>query len=295
MRPLFLRAFLPLAALSSFSLALPSTAQEKTAASETQPHILTVGGRDLKVPNPAGYVRCDGINTTWDQAIRSILPASNRMLATFGTTEDQGKIRDGEPTNYERNFNIQSVRSIENREIGERTFAGMRGEVQKEIMAMRSKLDAEMKRLADQGNKQMSKDFGVDVALSISDTAVLGFFEETDTSIGFTMVMNVGVGTGNEREVSKGIVACLMVPVNGRVVNLYSSDSYQGPEDQKEVESTVKSWRDAILAVNPRVQGPAAGFDFEKLGTFIGIGVGAGLGYALVLWLVKKLRPSKTA
>lgn len=254
---------------------------------------ITVGGRLLKIPAPVGFVRADGVDATWDKALSSMLPASNRMLATYGSPEDVELIRKGTPSDYERNFNIQTVKSAETLEIGERTFAGMREEVKKGINNLRSQLDAEMKKLTDQGNQKFEKDFGVDRALSISDTAVLGYFEETETSIGFTMVMKVGVAGQTGREESRGVVACLMTPVNGRLVNLYSTANYAGEADQKEVESTVKAWRDAIQAINPKVLGTHSPTSAERIGQSVGIGVGAGLFYGVFLWISKKMKRRK--
>ena len=258
------------------------------------PALVEVGGRTLKVPAPEGYVRCDGVNMTWDQAMNSLMPASNRMLATFGTQQDQDLIRKGTPSDYPRNFNIQVVRSIESMEIGQRTFAEMRGEIQKEVQKAMASIEADLKKITDQSNKQFTDNFGVDVALSITDTAVLGFFEDTENSLGFTMAMKVGSKDNGETVSNRAVVACLMAPVNGRAVNLYSTAPYTGKADIAEVEKSVLAWRDAIQAVNPRLQGPAAGFDWQHLRLTTAIGAGIGLIVGLGFWILGKSKRSKS-
>jgi hypothetical protein len=281
-----------LIAVILLSLSLGTSLRAEEAASDST--LFEIGGRNLRIPPPAGFVRCDGINENWDTGFTSILPPSNRLLATYGSPEDQDLIRKSSPPDYSRNFNIQTVRSVESREIGERTFAGLRNEVKKGIDDMRTKLDTELKKLTDQSNKKMSADYGVYNALEISDTVILGYFEESDTSIGFTMVMKVGLGKGDNREVTHGVVACLMTPVNGRLVNLYSSATYKGKEDQLLVEKTVKEWRDSIQAVNPKVEGPTVGFDSERLGFMVGIGAGVGLFIGLFRLISKKMKGPKS-
>lgn len=257
----------------------------------TGPYVLEVGGRPVKVPPPAGFVRCDGINKEWDKAMSSLLPVSNRMLATFGTAEDQELLRKNTPSDYERNFNIQTLRTTENMEIGERTFSGLRSEMKKGLEDMQTKLEGELKKLAGQGNKYMQDAHNVDLALKISDTAMLGFFEDTASSLGFSMAIKMGMtGADGKREESRAVGACLMLPVNGRLVMLYSTAPYTGQTAQIEAETTVKSWRDSILAVNPRVAGPAAGFDWEKVGQSTAIGAGIGLVIGLLAWIGKKFK-----
>lgn len=260
-------------------------------AQSPEPFNLEIGGRTVKVPAPAGFVRCDGIDEKWDNAMKSVLPASNRMLATFGTAEDQDLLRKGTPSDYLRNFNIQTIRTTESLEIGERTFSDLRGQIKKELLAMQSKIETEVKKLAGQGNKHLQDNYGVNAALSISDTAVLGFFEETGASLGFTMVMKVGISTPDgKREESRAVGACVMAPVNGRLIALYSTAPYTGEPSQKEVESTVQAWRDAIVAINPKVQGPAGGFDWEKVLRQTIIGAGIGLLVGIGMWVAKKFK-----
>lgn len=280
--------------LQTFSALFASLVWVSSLSAQTispEPLVLPVGGRDIKVPAPAGYVRCDGIDANWDNAMKSLLPASNRMLATFGTAEDQDLLRKGTPSDYSRNFNIQTIRATESLEIGERTFSDLRGQMKKELLAMQSKMETEVKKLAGQGNKHLQDNYGVNAALSISDTAVLGFFEETATSLGFTMVMKVGIDTEDgKREESRAVGACLMTPVNGRLVALYSTAPYTGEPSQKEVESTVQAWRDAVVAINPKIKGPAAGFDWEQVIRQTVIGGGIGLLVGIGIWIAKKFK-----
>ncbi len=257
------------------------------------PVVIDVGGRPIKLPEPAGFVRCDGISKDWDFGMSSLLPASNRLLATFGTQADQDELGKGEVPDYSRNLNAQVTRSLETMEIGERTFSGMRAGIKAEIDKALVNLEAEMKKITEASNKMFNKNFGADAALSITDTAVLGYFEDTDSSLGFTMAMNVSAK--GDSKPSRSIAACLMIPINGRGVNLYSTAPYRQESDRQEVETSVKAWRDAILAVNPKVRGPAAGFDWEKVASSAGAGAGIGLVFGFFAWISKKWKGRKTA
>ena len=248
-------------------LATETVAEETKAASEAETSTMDVGGRRIIVPNPpGGFVRVDGVNEAWDKTVGSMLPATNRLLGMYASREALEELRRGAAADTDRNFNIQIMKSLEAREIGERTFSDLRHEIRGSLDEMSAKLDAELKKLTDHGNRKLEKNLGVNAALSISNTAVLGVFEESTTALGFSMAMKVGVSTEKNREESRSVVACLMVPVNGRLVNLYATAPFHDKADQDQAETAVKAWRDSLVAANPRVEGPAGGFDWTKVG-----------------------------
>jgi len=242
-----------------FLLLIPFLAAAVSATSRAAPPVDTVpvGFLKIKVPPPAGFVRCDGIFAEWDKSMQSFLPAMNRLLATYGTPEDQAALGAGKAPDYSRNCNIQITRSFENQEIGERTFAGFREDMKSELLKMKSDIERQLQQLASDGSVRLNKGNGTDIALSISDTAFLGIFEDSDSALGFTMAMNAKVksGSGGE-EKSRLVAAAMMSPVNGRLVNFYATLPYSGEADRIAAEKIVTGWREAVVAANPRVAGP---------------------------------------
>lgn len=250
---------------------------------------LEVGGRKIAVPAPPGFVRSDGVNAMLDKAAAALLPASNRSLISFSTKEDVEILAKGEMPHSKRSFNIQIVRSIENREIGEKTFADVREEARRGLEAMRANLDAEVKKLVASGNLKLSKEAGAEVALSISDTAMLGFFDEAPSSLGFTMGMKIAAKSDGNTPPQRRLAAAVMTPVNGRLLNLYAYADYDSEADRQWAEKAVTAWRDAIRDANPKVQGPSGGgFDFSRIlrSALIGGAIGGAIG--LVRWLSKR-------
>ncbi len=269
--------------LTSGSLGVAEPQQAETAS-------VTVGGKKIAFPAPQGYVRCDGLNAEWDAATTAVLPASNRRLVAFATPEEAAAIRDNQATGAVRNFNSQIVRNLENQEIGDRTFEQVRSGARAELEKMKTQLDEEIKRLVQEGNQRLNDQLGLDAALSISDSAILGFFEDTPTSLGFTMAMNVSLANELGAKPEKWVVAAVMTPVHGRLINLYANSPFKGEEDRKWVEQAAASWRDAVVAANPRVAGPIAG-GFDIAGTIRSGLIGGVLGGIVggVLWLFKKV------
>ena len=240
-----------------------------------------MGGRGLKLPAPAGYERIDGLNPETDRMVEGMLPATNRYAARFdppkGATPEQG-----------RSFNVQVMRAVENKEIGERTFSGMKQETKAEIDKAQATIRQEVAKLSGKAEKALQDATDADAALSLSDVAVLGCFDESPGSLGFTMAMNMAAKAGDKTIKGKMVVAGMLVPVNGRLLYLYANSNFNSPADRAWAEQAVTTWRDVIVAANPRVEGPAAGFDFTRVGRSGLIGAVIGGVVAVIAMLFKK-------
>lgn len=281
---------LPAVFLSYCLTLLVVTGMAAAASDPGAPLTLTIGGRPIVIPLPAGHARCDGISPEWDRAVASMLPASNRMLANFGSPDDQAAIRDGEIAPYLKSLNVQIMRSVENVEVDERTFDSVREENRKELENMKASIEAEVNKSITAGGRQLSEDLGVDLQLSVGDMAMLGIFEDSPTSLGFTMAMTTTVQAAGGEEKSRNVVSALLVPVNGRLLYLYSNSGYENEADRLAVESSVKAWRDAIVAANPRVKGSFLGSLTKGVGKSAAIGAIAGGIVAILAVLYRRFK-----
>ena len=269
---------------------LGATGMIAAATEPAAPVTLTIGGRSIVIPLPAGHVRCDGISPEWDRAVAGMLPASNRMLANFGSPEDHAAIRDGEIAPYLKSLNVQISRAIENVEVDERTFDKIRQQNRKEVENLKASIQAEVNKAIQAGGRQLSEDLGVDLQFSVGDMAMLGIFEDSPTSLGFTMAMTTTIEAADGAEKSRDVVAALLVPVNGRLLYLYSNSSYKDDTDRLAVESSVKAWRDAIVAANPRVKGSFLGSLTKGVGKSATVGAIAGVIVALLAVVYRRFK-----
>jgi len=263
-----------------FSSLLTSHGQE--AAKSSAREEVTVGGRTLKLPAPVGFERIDGLNPEVDRMVEGMLPATNRYLARFNPPKNTTSSED-------RSFNVQVLRSVENREIGDRTFSGMKQETKAELDKAQESIRQEIAKLSGKAEKAFQDATDADAALSLSDVVVLGSFDDSPNSLGFTMALNIAAKAGDKTIKSKGVVASMLVPVNGRLINLYANAEFNSAADRAWAEQAVTAWRDAVVAANPRVEGPAAGgFDFTRVGRSGLIGGIVGGVVAVIALLFKK-------
>jgi len=253
-----------------------------TAAMSASREEVTVGGQTIRLPAPAGFERVDGLDAEADRMIESLLPDSNRYLARFKPIKPND-------LGTERSFNAQVLKSLEDREIGDRTFSEMKQSTKKELDQARDALRQEIAKAASNAEKVLQDATSAEAALSVSDVAVLGYFDDSPSSLGFTMALNFATKTGDTSTKSKGVIASMIVPVNGRLIYLYANADFHSEADRQWAEKAVTSWRDVVVASNPRLEGPPAStsiFDGIRRSTIIGAIVGALVG--LIAMLFKK-------
>lgn len=240
-----------------------------------------VGGRAIRLPAPAGFERIDGLNPDEDRKVGAMLPATNRYLARYRApktrTADEG-----------RSFNAQVLRNIESREIGTRTFGQLKQQTKGEIEQAQQTLRQELAKATGKDAKALP-DSAVAEALSVSEIVVLGWFTETPNSLGFTVAMNGAEKADEPNAKTKVVSATMIVPVNGRLIYLYANADFKSEADRKWAEQAVTAWRDAVLAVNPRVEGPDVSSSiFDGVGRTALIGAIVGGLAAVIAMLLKK-------
>src|SRR5688572_2247170 len=118
-------------ALFTFVCLCTATMAPASPSAPDEASIVIAGLRNITLPPPAGFVRCDGINKDFDARMAGFLPPGNRMLAYYASREDQDNIRNGTGGRHARSLNLQVAWEVENMEIGERTFAGSRDALKK--------------------------------------------------------------------------------------------------------------------------------------------------------------------
>lgn len=239
---------------------------------------IDVGGASIQIPVPDGFVRVDGVLPRWDTATAAFISPQNRRALVLGAPDDLKALQAGEAPAFPRSFNVQVARGTERQEFGERTFRDARAGIKTGIDQVRQQLQTVAASVAAQGNERFAPE-NVDEALRLSDTAFVGYFRDTSTALGVTMAMKIAGGGTAEPE--RVVVALVMTPVNGRLLNLYANARYTNEADRAWAERAVSAWADAAVAANPRVSGPrGAPFDWATAAQLAAFAVAA---LALVL------------
>lgn len=272
---------------SSFSILLAVAVVALCSNVVAADAVVSVGGRSITLPALPGYERVDGQDPKMDQMRNDLLGGTNRYVARFEPTA-------GSPdAEHDRELTVQVMKSIERQEIGERTFSEVRDQMRREFKAAIDEVVTKLGPQMQASGKKAGENLGVEMALSASDMAVLGIFDDSSNSLGFTMAMKVNAKVGEKVETQKLVTAGMTIPVNGRLLYLYAVSDFDDNADREWAEKSVMAWRDTVLAANPRIEGPSASlFDWYQVGRSAGIGAAIGGLVGLFSWLAKKKKAS---
>jgi hypothetical protein len=94
----------------------------------------------------------------------------------------------------------------------------------------------------------MKEEHGIEYELNVSGTAFVGYFEDSDTSLGFSMALKTKEKDDEGNEVTERTLAAVMLaPVNGRLLSFSAFYPCEKEADRKAAEKAVAVWRDAPL------------------------------------------------
>ena len=247
--------------------------------------------RNVRFPAPSGFESV--FNADWDfpSYLRAATPnpnASNTCLLLFkplkNNLSDKG-----------RSFSVQVQRAFDHREIGERITCDISYPVRAVVARQKLRRTDQLEGKADTNILNAEK------ALKQHGAEILGIFEDSPVSLGFTMTMEVANKIENEATKTQKVYAIIMMPMGGGLIQLYAETEYISESDRRWAESTVRAWRKNILAFNPPVKsGATYGSDprfegFEPvpfmggvLGTVVSV-------FVTLLQLFEKRRASRAA
>ncbi len=258
-------------------------AQVTADAPAEAPHTIAVGGRDLLVPNPEGFERCDGVDSEYDGIIESYIAATNRLLANFLVPEEVEMLRGMETPQGDRTFNLQTLRKLENLNFGPSDTKSLLAQSRGEIKKQKDEIEALTNSAVKAGNDKLKETYGTDVELSLSGTTILDFFEDSDTALGFGIVSNLTVDDETERV----ITAAMMTTVNGRLLYFYATSPFRTNADREWAETKVRDWARATVAANPSAANTGVFGIFSRIGSPAIVGGVVGAIAAVIIVVVK--------
>lgn len=291
-RPTFrVSSRLPLHLLALVMMAAAVTAQEVPAV-----HEVKVGPQSIRIPAPAGFERMDGIDARQDEVAAEFAGATNRRLIMFGTPAAVAALRRGEAPLSPRNFNAQTLRSLEHRALTSVQFESLRAQAESELGTLGKRMDAVLGRTMDNAAKSLSEKLQESVEVKVGTPVPLGTFERTRDSLGFSMLIKSELSIAGKETAGLSVVACMIVRVRDRCLYLYATSDRRSAEDEKWVKEEVLRWRDAIFAANGQADAPASSsvsrflqhFDLQAILRTAAIGAIAGAVIGLIAFLRRR-------
>ncbi|MFZ4765488.1 MAG: hypothetical protein ACOYMN_11085 [Roseimicrobium sp.] len=278
----------------ALGLSLEPSAFSQTPAPRFE---VQVGSQTITIPAPEGFERLDGVSAKQDELLAQFA-GTNRQLIFFGSPDAVAAARRGEPSHSERNFNAQTLRSLEDQALTPEDFERLRDETEAEILRLGTQFDSLMGKSMANASQSLSERLKEDVEIRVGMPVPLGIFERTRDSLGFSMLLKTDLAVSGQQSSGLSIVACMVVRARDRWLYLYTTAPRTNDADEQWARAEVTKWRNAIFSANGQTDAPATAAAASSPAPFNAIFLGLGLGSAaagaalLISLVVRRFRAS---
>ncbi len=232
--------------------AIAAAAHGATAAPVAQTIVENVGGVDVVLPVPPGFVLPGATPPAMRDMMIHALPPTNRLVTVMLTQQFLDELHPGGTAGKTRYLAVQSFRSVEQ--------SGATPELFDQVKAMfrnqSAQLLASARSQADESTGRISQDIGKltgdsKASVQASDQQLLGIFDEQADSISLGAVQSLSTAVHDKKLQMKQAMAMTAVLLHGQVLMaaFYSSDDSQADIDW--VEDQARAWNKRLHQLNP--------------------------------------------
>lgn len=211
-----------------------------------------VGAARLMLPVPAGHVEATLVAPGLRQVAERFLPASNRLLAYF-VSEAEIRTLSAEPeSGLNRYFMVQTLRSLEGRDLSADDFAEGRRFIRAEYTRLLPRAVASIQPHVDSVVRDLRETQAPDLgAVRIGELSGLELFLDDEHAVGLLALTKVSVQAKGRTVDKPMVVASVTARVGRRLVYFYAYSAYRDGDDLEWARRQSREWLARALASNP--------------------------------------------
>ncbi|HMJ64806.1 MAG TPA: hypothetical protein VK615_05610, partial [Candidatus Binatia bacterium] len=213
------------------------------------PAPVTIGDTQLEIPAPAGFSPVTSAMTELDKLLHGLVPPMNAYLTAFVADADVDRALKHEMPDLSRYFGVQTLKQLTSRFLTKSDFATIKGAIQKQQEKIMEEVHKQTPGLIESINKNLAKDMSVDLGLKSLNMVPLPPHEDTERSLGFSMLVNY-TAAGNSGAAQKEVSAVTgtVLHLKGKILYLYANG---GEKDLQWTRKVSSDWARAVIAANP--------------------------------------------
>lgn len=260
---------------------------------------INVGGTALDIPNPTDFAAITPqMSTVYKLQQQFIAPTNEQFVAFIPASEVPNALKNEVP-DLGRTFAVQTATTLVGLSVSSSDFLKLKNIIKSQNDELSKEVEKEMPGLMKQANEGVTKQLGVDLALSMSQMVPLSPHKETDRTLAYSAFVKYAVNDehGNQTPYVT-VVTATFVHVKGKVLFLYSYAEESGLEWSRDIS---KQWSNAIIAANPpdvqsslkeALPSAVTGIDWGKVGAKAVGGAIIGLIIGLIAWVMNRGKSS---
>lgn len=231
-----------------FTLAFIATA---TAQIPDQSTRVVAGGVTINVPAINGFQLPIGQERSVSALVEPFIIPKNRLLAALLTSTDIRLFAAGGVLKLDEYLVLQIPRSVENRAVSLTEFQPLRRGIRENQEAGQFRISPTVKRQLTEASKQMSGRSGSKITISITEPIALGVFEDTERSIGMTLLSKVSAAAHEARTEDLMLSSSVVTVVRGKLLYINGVCTFSSMVDVSRCNSYAKAWLTKLHAANP--------------------------------------------
>lgn len=235
-----------LALLIAFAFVATATAQVSDQSMR-----VVAGGVTIIVPAINGFQLPVGQERSVSALVEPFITPKNRLLAALLTNADIHLLAAGGTLKLDEYLVLQIPRSIENRAVSLTEFQPLRRGVRESQEAGQLRISPTVKRQLTEASRQMSDRSGSKITISVTEPIPLGVFEDTERSIGMTLLSKVSVTAHEARTDELMLSSSVVTVVRGKLLYINGACTFNSMADVSRCNSYAKAWLSKLQAVNP--------------------------------------------
>lgn len=239
--------------LSPFVLTLFALAFVSAASAQVPDNVMRVapGGVTLIVPTISGFQLPLGQERAVSALAEPFVLPKNRLLAVLLTTADLRLMATGGRPKLEDYFTLQIPRSMENHVATVTEFQPFRRGIRETHEAGQYRISPTVKQQLAEASKQLGDRYGSKITLSITEPMALGVFDDTERSIGTTLLARTRAEAHEARTDDFMVSSSVATVVRGKLLYIYGACTFNSMADVSRCNSYAKVWLSALHAANP--------------------------------------------
>ncbi len=210
---------------------------------------VSIGGTVIEIPSPPGFAAVTPKMATLYDIRKKFVPPNNEEFIAFIPEEAIPIALRGEIPELDRVFAVQTSKALVNVSVSRSDFLELKVTTKTQYHDIIKKVERAVPDLLEQTNRELSKEYNRNLALSISQIVPLPIHEETDRTLAYSTLNKSQANdeSGNPVLYTQAVTTT-NIHVKSKVLFLYSSAEETGLEWSRQIS---KQWADAVVAANP--------------------------------------------
>ena len=236
--------------IASVVLLLLSGAVQAQADHEKKVVSLQLGNKVVLIPTPAGYQEVTAEFENLKARFAATEPPQSELLLAYLPTSDYELLKSGKEAAFEEYAKIAVVRQAKERTLSREEFSNVVNYIRGNDAKILDPKSPVIKKIFEQFDQHLSKEFSTDIKTVANETTVLGAFDERPNVYSTMIVSTLKREVAGKTTLLAVLGTLNVLHVKDKMISIATYRGYQSKADIETLKTFTTNWVNSILAAN---------------------------------------------